>query len=235
MTLMIVLGSSLFVALVINPMLTSVYMRVGAVVSNKKKSNRIALILIGIGLLFTLMHFGSDGEAGILWLANLLIISGVLTIVNVHFLTPAATKFQASFLPRLEAWYEGILTRALKGRRPGIFFASTFALLFSAFFLMGVIPPKVLFFPENEPQYLNVFIEKEIGTDIEVANQISRDIEAIVMDVMKEEDFMNPLALDTTSFLVSSIIGQVGNGTSDPAQGQRLVILQRRPESRSHL
>lgn len=219
MTLMIVLGSSLFVALVINPMLTSVYMRVGAVVSNKKKSNRIALILIGIGLLFTLMHFGSDGEAGILWLANLMIISGVLTIVNVYFLTPAATKFQASFLPRLEAWYEGILTRALKGRRPGIFFASTFVLLFSAFFLMGVIPPKVLFFPENEPQYLNVFIEKEIGTDIEVANQISRDIEAIVMDVMKEEDFMNPLALDTTSFLVSSIIGQVGNGTSDPAQG----------------
>jgi len=219
MTLMIVLGSSLFVALVINPMLTSVYMRVGEGASNKRKSNRIALILIGIGALFTLMHFGSDGEVGILWLANLLIISGLLTLLNVYFLTPASRKFQASFLPRLEARYERLLEFVVKGRRPTAFFWGTFGLLIFAFILMGTVPPKVLFFPENEPQYLNVFIEKEIGTDIEAANDISRDIEAIVMDVMKEEDFMSPFALDTSSFLVSSIIGQVGNGTSDPAQG----------------
>ena len=35
-----------------------------------------------------------------------------------------------------------------------------------AFALLGAFPPKVEFFPSNEPQYLNIFITKPIGTDM---------------------------------------------------------------------
>ena len=48
-TLIIVLGSSLFVGLVINPVLTSVFMRVGDYQPNRKKIIRTSLILIAVG------------------------------------------------------------------------------------------------------------------------------------------------------------------------------------------
>jgi len=78
MTLMIVLGSSLFVALVINPMLTSVYMKVGEEKLNKRKSNRFSLVMILLGLAFTALHFFVlvPKDSSILWLANLLLIVG---------------------------------------------------------------------------------------------------------------------------------------------------------------
>ena len=221
MTLMIVLGSSLFVALIINPMLTSVYMRVGDIKLNKRKTNKRALIFIGIGLLFTTLHFGAVQPSGgnVLWLGNLMIVGGVFGLLNKYVLTPASKNFQNNFLPRLEASYERFLSWALHKKRPRNLFLGTFALLIMSFMLLGIAPPKTLFFPENEPQYLNIFIEEPIGTDIERTNEISQDIEAIVLDVMGEDAFREEGSDAETSFIMSSLIGQVGNGTSDPAQG----------------
>ena len=54
-TLMIVLSSSLFVALVINPVLTSVFMRVGEDGVNKRKSMRVFLSLTAFGALFLVL------------------------------------------------------------------------------------------------------------------------------------------------------------------------------------
>ena len=51
-------------------MLTSLFMKVGDAPVNKRKSNRNSLIMIGIGMI-TLMYFGSEGEAPVLWLGNL--------------------------------------------------------------------------------------------------------------------------------------------------------------------
>lgn len=217
-TLMIVLGSSLFVALVINPMLTSVYMRVGDQITDRRKSTRNSLVLMGIGALFTLIYFGSGKEAPVLWLGNLALIFGGLGLLNTYVLTPAATRFQEGILPRLERWYERRLVGMLRGFRPQLVFMGTFGLLIVSFIIVGISAPKVLFFPENEPQYLNIYIEKPVGTDISRTDEISRDIEHIVMDVMGEDTFLED-PRDTSSFLVTSLIGQVGNGTSDPAQG----------------
>lgn len=220
-TLMIVLGSSLFVALVINPMLTSILMRVGDLKINKRKVNRNALIFIGIGLLFTFMHFGSDGEAGVLWLGNLALLIGLMTLLNTYALTPASKRFQEGFLPRLERSYERLLGSVLKGGRPNWIFGSMFVLLFASFILVGVSQPKVLFFPENEPQYLNVYIENPVGTDIAFTDRVSQDIERITMELMAEPRFQSD-ERDSLSFIMTSLIGQVGNGTSDPAQGPSL-------------
>ena len=68
-TLIIVLGSSLFVALVINPVLTAVWMKVGDQKINKKKLMKRSLLLIGISFFFYLIRSFA--------LANLLLATGL--------------------------------------------------------------------------------------------------------------------------------------------------------------
>ena len=51
---------------------------------------------------------------------------------------------------------------------------------------MAVSSPKVLFFPITEPSYLNVFIEKPIGTDINETDGDSRVIEQKVLNYFNQ-------------------------------------------------
>ena len=108
MTLIIVLGSSLFVALVINPVFISSFMRVdGERVYNHKK----IIIRSGIAIVAgAAIAFG----AGIIGIGNLLMLIGVITLLNVYVLGPLSRRFLAGFLPRLENLYEGTLRRAVK-------------------------------------------------------------------------------------------------------------------------
>ena len=222
-TLIIVLSSSLFVALVINPVLTSVFMKVGEEAINKKKALKIGIIISGIGLLFVMA--GQSAEViGLKVLGNLTLISGLLVLLNAFVLNPATRRFQNGFLPVLENLYERFLKYALKGASPYVFFWGTGSLLVVSLVLFALFPPKVEFFPANEPQYLNVFIEKPIGTDIETTNRIAQEIEAKVFEVVERDEFQRTDKEngEPIGSIVNSVIGQVGNGTSDPAQGVQL-------------
>ena len=216
MTLIIVLGSSLFVALVINPVLTSVLMRVGEESINRRRTHVVSAVLVAVGLAF--LALGATG------FGNILVLSGVLTMLNTYALYPATRMFQNRFLPRLESAYERFLTYVLGGRRPWAFFFGTVGTLFLSIVLMGVLPPKVLFFPDNEPQYLNIFVSKPIGTDLESTNDVAKDVEMRVMEVLNRDVFKrpNPDTGEEESFIVNSVIGTVGNGTSDPNEGPQL-------------
>ena len=63
---------------------------------------------------------------------------------------------------------------------------------FFQFVLMVVVPPKVNFFPGNEPNYANIFISHPIGTDISVTNETTLKIEdklnTILAKYMDEDD-----------------------------------------------
>lgn len=216
MTLIIVLGSSLFVALVINPVLTSVLMRVGEESINRRRTHVVSAVLVAVGLAF--LALGATG------FGNILVLAGVLTMLNTYALYPATRMFQNRFLPRLESAYERFLTYVLGGRRPWAFFFGTVGTLFLSIVLMGVLPPKVLFFPDNEPQYLNIFVSKPIGTDLESTNDVAKDVEMRVMEVLNRDVFKrpNPNTGEEESFIVNSVIGTVGNGTSDPNEGPQL-------------
>ena len=215
-TLMIVLSSSLFVALVINPVLTAAFMRVGEDGVSKKRAHRVTLSLVVFGGIFLAVGATAFG--------NILLIAGLLTIANAYVLNPGTRMFQNRFLPRLEQGYDRFLRYALAGRRPWTFFFGTAGLMVLAFVLLGAFPPKVEFFPSNEPQYLNIFITKPIGTDIEETNRVTREIEGMVLEVMNEERFQrpNPETGEMEAYIANSIIGQVGNGTSDPQEGPSL-------------
>ena len=229
-TLIIVLSSSLFVALVINPVFTALYMRVGLDKVNFKRVNLVSGSLTAIGLLFVVISYiakgadGSDPLGGLRLFGNILLVAGILGFLNAYVLGPATVRFQNNFLPRLENAYERFLSWVLTGRKPWHFFFGTGGLFVVSIVLMGAFTPKVEFFPSNEPQYLNIFIEKPIGTSIEATNAVALEIERRVIDVLNSDQFKSedPKTGEVTSFLVNSVIGQVGNGTSDPNQGPQL-------------
>jgi multidrug efflux pump subunit AcrB len=228
-TLIIVLSSSLFVALVINPVFTAMFMKVGEPKINYRKVNLLSGLALVIGSLFVFLSYrpateDADPLAALRVVGNIFLLVGLLGLLNTYLLTPATKRFQQRFLPRLERWYERFLAWVLGGIRPWLFFFGTGGLFVLSFILLRVFTPKVEFFPANEPQYLNVFIEKPIGTSIEATNAVALDIEKRIMHVLEGERFKAPNRRtgEEESFLVNSVIGQVGNGTSDPNQGPQL-------------
>lgn len=210
-TLIIVLGSSLFVALVVNPVMTAMWMKIGV---EEKTNNRRRLIVSGAFILLGLIFIPASTG-----FSNILILCGLLPLLTHYVLTPAAERFQNGFLPRLEAGYERLISFILFKRRPQKFFFGTILLLILSFVMMGIFTPKVLFFPENEPNYVNIFIQHPIGTDIKVTNRTTLEVERIL-----EEEILTPYLADTTGkpvkeWIIQSVIAQVGEGTSDPSQG----------------
>ncbi len=196
LTLIVVLSSSLFVALVINPVLASVFMKVESEEFDKKRILMWCAGLIVLGLLFIIPSLS---------IANIFFFSALLLLLNVYVLTPLSERFQTNFLPRLENWYEGVLSKAMIHRRPIIIFFGSFGLLILSFVLFGIFTPKVLFFPENEPNYVNVFVEMPLGTDIDVTNEVTLDLEKQVNEIVKPY-----------RGAIKMVSAAVGSGTSDP-------------------
>ncbi len=195
-TLIITLGSSLFVALIINPAFIKLFMRVDD--NSKidyKKVIRNFIILAIIGAVLLVLKFTVFG--------NLIIAYALLLVLNTYVLTPIARRFQNYFLPWLEVLYEKTIRVAL--RRSYLFFFSTVGLLFLSLGLLVTFAPNVIFFPINQPKYVNIFIEFPIGTDIETTNDFSLKINE------KIEKLVQPYA-----HIVESIVTNVGQGTSDP-------------------
>ena len=226
-TLMVVLASSLFVGLVINPMLASRYMKVQQDGPTRFLTFKVGGWMTALGAVFSVAGFFGDMKA-LFTLGNLALAFGLFGYLNHYVLYPASVRFQERTMPRLEERYRNFLVWVLQGRRPLGMFLGTIALLFISFMLIGVFPPNTLFFPVNEPLYVNVFIEKPVGTDINETDATTREVERRVFEVLADPRY-NDVVSDTLSdggvvertenFMVSSVIAQVGEGTSDPMAG----------------
>ncbi len=206
-TLIVVLTSSLFIALVINPVLCARFMKVDEKQENKKirnrKRNRIFIIagvflLIGIAGLF----IGSET------IRNLFCFSAFLTLLNYFVLRPASLGFQNKVVPWMENVYDRFIRIALKGITPILIFIGTFVALFAVFVLISLQPPKVDLFPTTEPLYVNAFIELPIGKDITATNEVSREIEKRVNK-----------AIEPYGGIVEAVLTQIGENTADPNGG----------------
>ncbi|WP_034259735.1 efflux RND transporter permease subunit [Altibacter lentus] len=209
-TLSVVLGSSLFVAIFFNSMLVSQFMETGEKELSRKQLIRLSIILGGIGLLISL--FGGEMSA----LGNLMILVALLFWIYKYFLKRWAIYFQRNLLTRLENRYKQFLEFALTGWRAGAFVGGTFLLLIVVFGLFGASVASqrtsVEFFPDNKPNQIIVYIEYPQGTDIEKTNEITKDIETRVYDVLNAPRYMD----DGYNFMVESAVSQVGEGAGNP-------------------
>jgi multidrug efflux pump subunit AcrB len=156
-------------------------------------------------------------------LGSLLIIGGLIGFLNFYFLSPATKWFQGKFLPYLEKLYHQFIGIAL--HRPWTFLGGTVFFLVFSIVLMIVIPPKVIYFPIGQPQYVNIFIKAPIGTDIEETNEITKKLEQRILDYIKQYEDTTDRPVEGTgrNFLVNSVIAQVGEGTSDPNEGPSMA------------
>ncbi len=205
-TLSVVLGSSLIVALFFNSMLVSRFMEIDEHKISKKSLYRVSLILGGLGVL---LLFNSGVIRG---LGTLMICITLLLWVYKYFIKKLASQFKMIFLPSLEKAYSNFLSRALKGYRPIVFLTGTFLLLFSSFILFGVFPPKVEFFPENQPLQIFTYLEYPQGTDIEKTNDITKKIEHDIDKIISQNKYNK----QSYNFLVEDFGAQVGSGAGNP-------------------
>jgi multidrug efflux pump len=205
-TLIIVLSSSLFVALVVNPVLTSLYMKIQDFDANKPKKKPLIVAMI-LAILAIIGYLAGSNTFG-----NLFMLGSILTIFNVFVLRNAIRWFQNVFLVALENLYEKTLQFALKGINPYLFLGGTFLLLILSLVLLGIRSPKILFFPDNQPALVNVFIENPIGTDTEATNNFMLEMEEELLDL-----------LEPYGDIVEAVITQVGQGTGDQAAGPSIA------------
>ena len=205
-TLILVLGSSLFVALVINPVLTSRFMKVDTQADERsgyvtKRKN----VFIGIAIMLLMAVAGHI--INIDWIRNLMVLTAAISALNFFLLRPGAFLFQNSMMPRLEKFYNRFVTFALDGIKPILFFIGTFILLFASGLLFAVKTPKVTFFPSADPIYINTFIELPLGVDIEKTNEITKEVETKILQILEKNEQ-----------IVEAVLTQIGENTSDPNQ-----------------
>src|SRR5690606_32039289 len=185
-------------ALVINPVLTSLFMKVEEVDDEKSKKRPMVLAII-LSTMAIILYI-----AGAIAFANVLMLAAIFTVFNVLVLRRAIKWFQTVLLVRLEGFYERSLMFALRGKKPYVFFFGTVGLLIFSIVLLGIRAPNVLFFPDNQPALINIFVAHPIGTDIEATNEF--------VDLMEDELFE---LLEPNKDIVESLITQSGEGTGD--------------------
>ncbi|NND16261.1 MAG: efflux RND transporter permease subunit, partial [Eudoraea sp.] len=209
-TLSVVLGSSLFVAIFMNSMLVSNFMEVGEKQLTRKQLIRISLILGGFGIFIMIVGGAVRG------LGSLMIVIAGLFWLYRYGLKQLTIRFQQVFLSRMEIFYEKQLRFALRGRNVYWFFGVTVLLLIAAFMAFGISVAnertKIEFFPDNTPNEIYVYIEYPQGTDIDKTNVITQDIERRVYAITDGSKFMD----GDHNFLVSTSISQVGKGAENP-------------------
>ena len=200
-TLIIVLSSSLFVALVVNPVLTSDLIKIG---NSERSANRKFWIRNGILFLISiLLYLGTTGIAGGLFLAAVLI-----SILNRYGLTPGGNWFMQKMMPRIENRYAQFIKYALTGWKPILFMIGMIIVFIVSMMTFALNPPPIVFFPDNQPNYVNIFIETPLGTDIETTNKISKDLESRITKAVQKD-----------SVIIEAILTQVGEKTADPNEG----------------
>ena len=200
--IIVTLLSSLFVALVINPVMISYLMKIE---DNKgkdfKKYIKNVSTLAIIGFAFILFK--------IYWVGNILIFISLFILSNYYVFVPLSKVFREKYLKSLENKYSKLLSYLLLNRRPYFVLLFSILLLIGTFQLLQIYPPKILFFPENRPNYINVFLELPVGTDIEETNNFTKIIEKEVNKSTSEY-----------SGIIESIVTYVGKRTlneNDPS------------------
>ena len=210
-TLSVVLGSSLFVAIFFNSVLVSQFMTVE---DKDMPLKRIIIISGVIGIIgILIMIVGGPYRA----LGSVMIFTAIMLWVYRLFVRKMANYFQSHILSKSENLYEKTVRKALSGWRPYAISIGTVVLLLLTFGGFGASiasqRTKIEFFPDNVPNQIIVYIEYPQGTDIEKTNILTKEVENQVYQLLNDPDFIGD---DNTNFMVESAVSQVGEGAGNP-------------------
>ncbi len=199
-TLIVVLASSLFVGLVINPVIASSFIKVS---DFKTQPNKKRLVIVAIALIVLAIpcYFAFDNYL----LANILITFAFITLANAFIIKQISYWFQNSLLSRLEQLYLRVLRKMLKGCIPAFTVGGTFVFLVLAIVVFALNLPSTVLFPTNNPNYIYMYMEAPLGTDVKTTDRISEKFEKKVYEV-----------LTPYKHVIDAIVINTGQNTSDP-------------------
>lgn len=207
-TLICTLIASLIVAYVMNPVFAVSFMKrhdenehVDTSVQSLKKP---AIILAVCALLGYIVNFG---------LGNFFVLILALYVFNHFILTPKIIiPFQEKSLPAFKNNYQKLISWVITGYRPVFAVIGMVVLLVVTFVLMGIVQPKVIFFPSGDPDYIYIYNNMPVGTDARVTDSVTKVIEKKVFEVLKKEN---------AEGMVNSVISNVGKNAGDPTNPDR--------------
>ena len=209
-TLSVVLGSSLFVAIFMNSMLVSKFMVIDEKEISFKTLRNISIVFGALGIFMSIVGGPVRG------LGNLMVVTIVLMWLYRLFIFKSTVSFQNTVLVWLENAYEKQLKAALCGRNVYYLFAGTIVLLLLAFMgfgaSIGMGRTKIEFFPDNTPKQVVVYVEYPQGTAIDKTNDLSLEIEREVAQVLGDQQYV----IGGRNALVETSIAQVGKGAENP-------------------
>ncbi len=197
-TLIITLFASLIVAYIINPVFAVSFMNHEEEDNerDKKKILTIGGIAAGLGILFYI-----PGWVGI---ANFIIIISILFVLHNIYGYKILLRFQHRTLPKLLAKYEKLLKWVLYKKRPYKILWGMVVLFIVTMIITAMVKPKVIFFPDNEPNNVSIYIKLPVGTDVKVTDSVTKVVEQKVYNVLGVK---NPI--------VESVITNVALGASE--------------------
>lgn len=205
-TLIIVLSSSLFVGLVINPVLAKRYMSMDhSEVSHTWKKKALfstVFLLLAIPSYFVFETY----TAG-----NILLTFALFGYGEAFLFKPMAYWFQSSILVRLEHLYKKVLNFSLSGRRPYWVVGLTGLSLVLSVVLYGSRTPLVYLFPESSPNYVYLYLEMPLGTDVLTTDKAVRQFEQQLFHTLQ------PYAQ-----AIDAVVTNVGENVNDPNAGPQM-------------
>ncbi len=202
-TLIVTLLASLFVAYVFNPVFAVSFMQHEYDDDyNKKKGWRQTKIsMMAIAVLALLFY--TTGHIGI---GNFLVFAIIMILVYHFFISKWIVTFQEKTWPKALHYYEKTLRYVVIGNRPYWLLGIMIGMFFLSFVAIFIAKPKVLFFPENDPNNIYVYIKMPEGTNQNVTDSVARIAEKRVYQVLGTN---NP---DVESIITNITIGAEEEG-----------------------
>lgn len=198
-TLIITLLASLLVAYIINPVFAVDFMKPHTDEHKKprwtKGTSVTAVIFIALALI---LHASSHPA-----IANLALFIFGFYLLNKFILHNIIEKFQTKTWPAVQARYTLLLYRFLK--RPWMALSGTLVLFVIAIIFFAIRSPKVVFFPQGDPNFVYIYVKLPAGTDPATTNNVMLKVESKVNGVLGDSNKM-----------VKSIITNVTKQTTDP-------------------
>jgi len=206
-TLIITLSSSLFVGLIINPVICALFMTIDGDTNKAQLTKRGKQILYSMLALVLLVLVLSSF---VTW-TMLIVLGALLWILNKYVLAPTGKWWQAEGLNVFIGTYENSLVWALNNRLKTVGIA--FFVLIMSFVVLGVFNPGTEFFPEDiPPRDVYVQIETPVGSDVEFTRSVVDKVAERVKNIPQASDINTILAVSGAA-ISSDPAGGGGNST----------------------
>ena len=199
-TLITTLLASLVVAYIINPVFAVDFMKPHEEEKlNHGKLSRKGILRLVVYAVIALIAYLKGSIA----IGNFILFLAAFMLFHRFILYKAIESFQTNLWPRFKERYTRFLLRFLK--YPWLALTGTLALFILTIVFFMARSPKVVFFPQGDPNFVYVYVKLPVGTDPAKTNVVMMDVEKKVNSVLGD-----------SNKLVKSIITNVTKQTTDP-------------------